>query len=54
MSRFPTTWVLVADSGRSRLFSWTSANGDLEELEDAINPDARLKDHVEVQSGRFD
>jgi protein required for attachment to host cells len=44
MSTFPTTWVLVADCGRSRLFSWTSAKGDLEELEDAINPDARLRE----------
>ena len=42
MSRFPTTWVLVADSGRSRLFSWTSPKGDLAELEDTVNPAARL------------
>ncbi len=42
MSHFPVTWVLVADSGRSRLFSLTAANAELSELEDRVNPEARL------------
>jgi len=42
MTSFPVTWVLVADRGRSRLFSLESAHGELNELTDAINPDLRL------------
>ena len=44
MSRFPTTWVLVADSGRSRLFSWTEPKGGLTEIQDDVNPAARLRE----------
>lgn len=44
MSSFPVTWVLVADSGRSRLFTWASADGDLTEIDDRINPQARLRE----------
>ncbi len=39
---FPVTWVLVADCGRCRLFELNAANGPLAELEDGINPEARL------------
>lgn len=42
MTSFPVTWVLVADRGRSRLFSLESPHGELIELTDAINPDLRL------------
>ena len=44
MTRFPATWVLVADSARARLFTWTAPRGPLEELEDAVNPEGRLKE----------
>jgi len=44
MSNFPVTWIVVADAGRSRMLSWTSAKGDLIELEDSVNPEARLPD----------
>ena len=44
MTRFPSTWVLVADSARARLFSWDAPRGPLGELEDAINPEGRLKE----------
>lgn len=42
MTSFPVTWVLVADCGRSRLFSLEAPHGELSELTDAINPEARL------------
>ena len=42
MPNYPLTWVVVADSGRCRIFSLAANNADLEELEGAVNPAARL------------
>ena len=42
MPNYPLTWVVVADSGRCRIFSIAANNADLEELEGAVNPVARL------------
>jgi protein required for attachment to host cells len=33
MSSFPTTWILVADCGSSRLFAWEAADTELTELD---------------------
>ncbi len=44
MTRFPATWVLVADSARARLFSWHEAPGPLAEIEGLANPEGRMKD----------
>jgi len=45
MPGFPLTWVVAADSARSRIFALKAANGTLEEIEDAANPAARQTDH---------
>jgi len=42
MPNYPLTWVVVADSGRCRIFSLAADNAALEELQDAVNPAARL------------
>lgn len=34
-------WVLVADTGRARLFSTDFGNGELKEMEDFVHTDAR-------------
>jgi len=39
-----TTWILVADRARARLFSPTSDGVGLTELEDFINPEGRKPD----------
>ena len=44
MAVFPSTWVLVADSARARIFDWTSLSGPLTELRDFANPQGRLKE----------
>ncbi len=44
MARFPATWVLVADSARARIFSWSSFQGPLVEEQDLFNPEGRRKD----------
>jgi protein required for attachment to host cells len=44
MAKFITTWVLVADSARARIFKWSDSQGPLEELDDLINPVGRLKE----------
>lgn len=38
--------VLVADSGRARMFSWARGAGGLKELSDLVNPEARLPKHA--------
>lgn len=44
MTRFPATWVLVADSARARIFAWTDFQGPLVEEQDLTNPEGRRKD----------
>ena len=44
MARFPATWVLVADSARARIFSWSDFPGPLVEEQDLVNPEGRRKD----------
>jgi protein required for attachment to host cells len=44
LTNFPLTWVLVAGSTRARLFQWTVANGELEELPALVNPEGRLRE----------
>jgi len=44
MARFPATWVLVADSARARIFSWSEFQGPLVEQQDLTNPEGRRKD----------
>ncbi|MFO7646651.1 host attachment protein [Halomonas campaniensis] len=39
-----TTWVVVADQARARLFSASDRRGALEEVEDLANPEGRLHD----------
>ncbi|MDR9440722.1 MAG: host attachment protein [Halomonas sp.] len=39
-----TTWVLVADQARARLFTASDQRGPLEEVEDLANPEGRLHD----------
>ena len=36
------TWVIVAESSRARIFSVSSKNAPLEELEDLANPSAKM------------
>lgn len=49
-----TTWVLVADSSRARLFSVEKALAPLQEIEAFINPEgrARTQDLVSDRQGR--
>ena len=44
MVRFPATWVLVADSARARIFSWSDFQGPLVEERDLANPEGRRRD----------
>lgn len=41
-TKMETTWVVVADQARARLFSAFDQNGSLEEVEDQANPEGRL------------
>jgi protein required for attachment to host cells len=43
-SRFPTTWVLVADAARARIFEWLSPLSDIVEVTDLVNPEGRLRE----------
>ena len=45
------SWVLVADSARARLFSTATPAAPLVEVEDMLNPSARLREH-ELDSDR--
>jgi protein required for attachment to host cells len=49
-----TTWVLVADNSRARIFSAEKAASALEEIKDLAHPEARLHegDLVTDKSGR--
>lgn len=49
-----TTWVLVADNSRARIFSAEKAAGSLLEIRDLTHPEARLHagDLVTDKSGR--
>ncbi len=38
-------WIVVADAGRARILSALRHDGQLKELFDLVNPDARLQDH---------
>jgi len=44
MAEFSSTWVLVADSARARIFEWTSHGGPLKELDDRVNSEGRQKE----------
>jgi hypothetical protein len=44
MVKFISTWVLVADAARARIFKWSDFQGPLEEVQDLLNPEGRLKD----------
>lgn len=46
-----STWILVADQARARLFSPSADMKDLEEVGDYVNVDARLPDH-QLQGSR--
>ena len=46
------TWVVAADAGRARIFSASQADGQLEEVADFVNPDARLQDHDAMSDRR--
>ncbi len=37
-----TTWVVVADASRARIFSAEGASGPLTEIEDMVHPESRL------------
>jgi protein required for attachment to host cells len=50
VGKFPLTWVVVADSARARIFVWRQANGELNELQDLTNSEARLPNR-ELASG---
>ena len=39
-----TTWIITANSGRVRFFADAGATEPLQELEDMVNPAARLRD----------
>lgn len=47
-------WVVVADSARARLFRSEHANGELTEVRDFLNPEARMAPHelVSDREGR--
>mgnify|MGYP006174572935 CR=1 FL=1 len=40
----PTTWIVAADASRARILQVTDRDRRLEELEDLLNPEGRLKD----------
>jgi protein required for attachment to host cells len=44
MTVYPNTWVLVADSGRARIFELASKKGPLKELKDFANLEGRLRE----------
>jgi protein required for attachment to host cells len=46
-----TTWVVVAESARARIFSLSGIGGKLRELENLTHPESRLHDS-ELTSGR--
>ena len=45
-------WIIAADAGRARIFSASRDDGQLEELFDFVNPDARLQDHEALSDRR--
>jgi protein required for attachment to host cells len=38
------TWIVAADAGRARLFRAENEDGELTEIDDLLNADARLRD----------
>jgi protein required for attachment to host cells len=38
-----TTWIVAADAGRARIFADTDRNRPLQEIEDMVNPAARMR-----------
>lgn len=50
-----TTWILVADSSRARIFEQQGVDGQLEEIEDFVNPAGRAADSElgADEEGRF-
>ncbi|MFN2349005.1 MAG: host attachment protein [Thioalkalivibrio sp.] len=46
-----TTWVIVADASRARIFSAEKSFSSLQEVEDFSHPEGRLHDH-EINSDR--
>ena len=46
------TWVIAADAGRARIFSVSPDDGQLVELLDLLNPDARVQDHDALSDRR--
>ncbi|MFW3615192.1 host attachment protein [Billgrantia antri] len=40
----PTTWVMIADQSRARIFEMTESTGAMTEKETMVNPQGRLKD----------
>jgi protein required for attachment to host cells len=38
----PTTWIIAADASRARILQVTDREGHLEEVQDFVNPSARL------------
>jgi protein required for attachment to host cells len=44
MARYPTTWVVVADSARARFFEWREPTEPLCEIADLANPEGRIKE----------
>lgn len=47
----PTTWILVADQARARLFSLASDQGDPTEIAAFTNPEGRMRAH-DLERGR--
>lgn len=41
-----TSWVVVADAARARIFTARGASGELEEIADLVHPDSRRPAHV--------
>ena len=43
-----TTWIVSADTGRARIFSESDAHSPLQEVEDMVNPAARMRTSEEL------
>ncbi len=46
------TWVVVADGTKARIFSWSTANASLEEVDDLLNVEGRLH-NSELASDKY-
>ena len=47
-----TTWILAADSSRARIFEVAEKDRRLLEIQDFVNPEARMSEREFYQTGK--